>query len=828
MGMSEDHSALIFAELNKSRNRQRFIRRQEPVKEITSEAYQKILLGRDERLRLQQSVNGTPILLADINNIALTLPYCFDSQHEDVLKAEKRLWEQDKHGILFTNGTGCGKTFSAGGILNRAIKRGLNAHLIVVPSDKKCKDWIEELSYLGILVYQLTGIRDAGEKYKVVVTTYANFRENERLQRRYFDLIIYDESQNIMANQKGEETNSLIAHRQITRYKQNIDHKTKVVFLSATPFSYHTSIEYADGFILDMGENKDNGNGNPTNRQKFFIDNFGYRFERGQLIKPENEVDVDALERAFADNLLESGAMSTRSLNIPFDYSREFVLIKDNLGALIDEGYGLMVERSKFKYLFEVAATKFTHLNTIQLIECIKARASIERIKQHLALGRKVVIFHTYNNSKPEHPFHINESDYIKSPNKANIKRELGLFNQLYPKFEQLDLSGLKNVRETLKEAFGYKVAFFNGEVSKGERNLYLDRFNIDNSGKDIICVQIQAGGAGVSLHDTTGKHPRVSMNLGLPVRPTEVTQSEGRTYREGLRSNSIFEYMVLHLNFEKIAFAHIISQRVKTVENLSVGSLARSLEISFKEGYMTTTILPPNLLQGKGGKVADNAIQANISDFERSLQYYESTKKRGLISLPEPIGYSMCRLLDAKPNNKILNPMALWGNIGRFLGSTTINDYTESKLEYRSMLNINVQRHNRILNIELSDLEITNKYNGIVFYSAKDAYEQILKAYVHLRNTGRIVVALNKKNERVEGWLRNKGNGATLIAQINLPDYVIYVIDKMIDQKDGTMQFAKMAQYVEVKHVDLINSKDVFTELNQIEIQGRLKHKDE
>lgn len=813
--MSPEHRAII-AELSKNKPRQRYILKA-PVVAQTIETYTKTLLGRDERLRLQSQVNGTPIKIAELENIELTTPYLLEGQHEDVLKAEKRLWVDNENGFLITNSCGTGKTFSCGGVMLRALKRGLRNHLVVTPSDKICKGWISEMACLNIHMYQLEGVNDNGERYNVVTTTYANFRQNERLIRRIFDLIIYDESQHILGNKEGDPTNSLITHRKITRYKE--ENHTKVIFSSATPFPYHTSIEYVDGFVVDMGEDKDYGNGEPSGRDLFYMENFGYRFENGRLMLPENGVDVDALERVFTDKLLESGAMSTKTLNIPFDYSREFVLIKDNLGAMIDEGYGIMVDRSKFKYLFEVAATKFSYLNTIQLLECIKARANIERIKQHLALGRKVVIFHTYNNSKPEHPFHIKESDYIKSPNAAQIKRELNLFNQQYPQFAELDLHGLKNVRETLKNEFGYKVAFFNGEVTKHERNIYLDRFNTDHSGKDILCIQREAGGTGISAHDKTGVNQRAMQDIGLPVKPTQAAQDEGRIIREGSKSDGVLEYLVLHLNFEKMAFANKISARVKTVENLAVGSQARNLETSFKEGYLSPTSDPPSLSQGKGGKEADNALQTILSDYELSLKYYEATKKRGLISLPEPIGYAMCRFLDYKPNNNILNPMALWGNIGRFLSPTTINDYTELNLNYRSMLNINVQRHHRIMNIEFDELDVKNKYNGIVFYCPKHEHEKMASAYARLRNTGRIVMAINKRSEKLEAWV-SKFNGAVMRAIITIPDYTIYVVDKLIDDNKG-MKYGEANKYLVTQVIEVSDLKDV-------EIDGRFKHIDE
>jgi hypothetical protein len=73
---------------------------------------------------------------------------------------------------------------------------------------------------------------------------------------------------------------------------------------------------------------------------------------------------------------------------------------------------------------------------------------------------------------------------------------------------------------QTLTSAFP-KALTYNGTVSKKKRDAAKALFNDDNSGHDLIIVQSAAGEAGISLHDTTGKHQRVLLNLGMPIRPS-------------------------------------------------------------------------------------------------------------------------------------------------------------------------------------------------------------------------------------------------------------------------------------------------------------------
>ena len=115
--------------------------------------------------------------LCSLENIIETLPKLFPEQQEDVLFAENR-FEHSK-GILFTNGTGTGKTYTALGIIKRFKLQNKNNVLIVVPTDKKAKDWILEANVLELSIRQLESINCAYEG--ITVTTYSNFYQNEAI-----------------------------------------------------------------------------------------------------------------------------------------------------------------------------------------------------------------------------------------------------------------------------------------------------------------------------------------------------------------------------------------------------------------------------------------------------------------------------------------------------------------------------------------------------------------------------------------------------------------------------------------------------------------------
>ena len=639
-------------------------------------------------------------------------------------------------------------TFVALGLVYRFMLQGKDNIIIVVPTEQKCKDFIEEAEiHFSMNIRMLNGIHDAG--FKIVITTYANYYQNLALLRRSPDLVVYDECHYLNQNEKGKETVYYEQHKAIcnlpsrardkvaelmqfekpsydgtTNYYQlneiwenkfqnfveMLVNKTKVLFFSATPFAYHKSIKYADGCLFDIEEQiklKEEVYGRYNEAlgfNDFLVKHFGYRMKYNKITIPETGVDVNLMERMFFENHNKLGVMSTRVLKLDYDYSREFITINSEIGTFINSGIEMFYDsnfQKEFPYLASKFHKKYTYNYVNQLLECVKAQEIYERIQQHIDLNRKIVIFHNYNHSALEHPFRFESSKLLTIDEKSlekTLEDEIKKFYEEYPEYYNLDLNNLKNVRQCIVSNFKSAVEF-NGTIPKKIRSRNIEKFNDDHSDVNIILVQIKAGREGISLHDTTGRRQRVLLNLGLPTAPTEAIQTEGRIYRQKLKSNAIYEYTTLQTNIERIAFGTKISQRSRTAENLAMGNFARDLETAFKEGYLSSHTFPPGLHQGTGG-VASDKFQHHISEFDKAISYYYSRQKRvkannkpdmvDYFSTPEPLGMKMVEWLNPLENEKGMEPSAGHGAIARFFPGNTINHFIEPSMELYSELTIN------------------------------------------------------------------------------------------------------------------------------------------
>ena len=162
----------------------------------------------------QRKAEKVSTKVADLDNIRETLPFLMPEQQEDVLFAEQRLTLPDGRGVLFTNGTGTGKTYSGIGIVKRYARQGKNNIIIVAPSDKILQGWINAGENMGLTITQLEDTKNNGEG--IVATTYANFGKNDALARRNWDLVLCDESHTLTSSESGSMTNSVSALRAST------------------------------------------------------------------------------------------------------------------------------------------------------------------------------------------------------------------------------------------------------------------------------------------------------------------------------------------------------------------------------------------------------------------------------------------------------------------------------------------------------------------------------------------------------------------------------------------------------------------------------------
>ena len=759
----------------------------------------------------QRAADDTiPFVANDLENIRESLPLLNAANQADVAKAEARFSQPDKFGFLFTNGTGTGKTFLGLGVIKRFEKQGKGNVLILAPSQGILDGWIKSGQMMNIDVTRLDDTKSAGEG--VVATTYANLRDNSELVKRRWDLIIADEAHSLSQNQSGNPSDALQAFRGLTNHSpatrarlmlapmwaeiERVEagnkafdtdqfgnvremkdeyfrrlneltdqykaepRTTRALFLSATPFAYRKSTDWAEGFLFDYPADS-NRYGTPGGRDAFLVQNFGYNFRYNRAEEPGPEVNTAVLEREFYERMKREGALSGRRLEVDADYDRRFVLVDDAVGSKIDQAMDWLSTQDGGRYrpLFDKFQEKFNYLSQRRLLEAIKAQHVIPRIRKDLELGRKVVVFHDYNEGGGLNPFEApdnpNERVRVAYGEKAPTIGELYYeFIRANPYVRNLNFAQFTSPIETLTKAFGKRAAVYNGRVPNKQRAKARDEFNRDGSGLDVIIVQSAAGEAGISLHDTTGKHQRILYNLGLPTRPTTAIQQEGRIYREGQVSDAILRYMSTGTGWERRAFAQTIAERASTAENLALGEEARALRDGFIDAFNEADAIEQGPDEGKGSKARDRSRGSQVTPFERAKAFYfgqlrtkgRRDQREGVdyYATPEPIGFKMVEFADIRLGEKVLEPSAGHGAIARWFPEGANRVLIEPSSTLASRAGLSSPGANVIQGM-FEDHYIGNKYDAIVMNppfgsGGKDAFEHLQKAVGHLRSGGRIV----------------------------------------------------------------------------------------
>lgn len=856
-----------------------------------------------------------------LNEIKKTLPMLLPQQAEDVCIAETRF--KDHSGMMFTNGTGTGKTYTGLGVVKRFADAGKNNILIIAPSDGILKQWEEAAAKdFGITLTQLDSTKDAGKG--AVTATYANVGANQALVNRDFDLVITDESHNLMGSESAKPTDALQLVRAVTGNKdgfkryhhdkhpeisskidkaleeikklrkrdsqidkerkethdpslndesrkirdkiekleeemskwhekleafKSADEKTfaekqpsKILFLSATPFQYVADLDYANGYLFDYadyGPMEQQGYNQANGRENFYMENFGYKMRYNRLERPGSDVDTDLMEREFNRKMVESGAMHGRMLSSAYDYDRGFIRVDAGIGKKIDEGFDWLRDQPKYRELSDFLRGQFKGQQKYYLLEAIKAKQAIPLIKEYIKEGKKVVIFHNFNKGGADNPFAISKEgmdhlERLDSELADHILEQYHEFQAERPDLADLDLNDLESPIETLSKAFGDELVLYNGTLSKGEREKNKNSFNNDDSKTKIILVQSAAGQAGVSLHDTTGKYQRALVNLGLPTRPSEAIQQEGRIYRVGNKSNAIFRYLNTGTYMEQTAFATKLAERAGTVENIALGEMARSLKQAYVEAFEESQegdgwkkYLPGSKTEGTGGK-ANDYRQEKATDFDRAKAVYFGKQKKNsrtksqeghdYFATPEPIGYKMVQWLQSKPGQSLLEPSAGDGAIARWMPDNTYNTVVEPSRDLTPKLMRNVAGA-KVVESTFENFDLHNKFDGIAMnppfgHGGKTAVEHVAKAYQHLKDGGRLIAIIPDGpacQKHFDKWFygdpeakRKADRGiadGVLMADIHLPSVTfdragtnvnthMVVIDKYTDE--GTRQVAE------------------------------------
>ncbi|MCU7963591.1 DEAD/DEAH box helicase family protein [Shewanella sp. SW32] len=773
------------------------------------------------------------ITSADKSQIKNQMPFLSDGQVDDVVFAEKRLSKEDGYGVLFTNGTGTGKTFTGLGVVKRAVESGKGRILIAVPKQAIADAWVKAgKQFFDLTVNPLESTKDAGQD--VVVTTFANLSANDALLHHDFDMIVLDEAHYLSSSADGKVTGVLTRIRALAkkpgygstivkatnpdsimdrlneareereRIKGLIDsgradgnmvssqdkiidklwqefyaHVKEVdarlantapkdmpraLMLSATPFAYEKNVTLGQGFLFDWNEGKGDNSGSGYNSgdnfDQFMMQHFGYRMRYNKLTEPDAKVDRSLMQRAFNAWLKKQGVLSGRALDSDFDYDRKFILAESRIGQRVDEAIEWLWDKaanmqvdspdddSSGKFRDLIIGKNFHYQSRMYFLEAIKAREAIATIQANLDLGRKVVVMHDFNKGGAVNPFRVNVPEEMRA-----------IHNEFKQQFADLinAFDSLPSAIETLTAAFP-DASVYNGSVSAKNRIKMQDDFNRDTADSaKLLIAQGDAMREGVSIHDTSGKHQRVLIHLGMPTKPTAAIQQEGRIYRTGQASDALFRYLTIGTNWERFAFASKIATRASTAENLAMGDGARGLKQAFISAYEEADAYPPSVDEGKGGKAADAAMANVLTPWDLAKALYFGTKKYGsgrssaregtdYFATPEPVGLKMVAFLDPRGGDKLLEPSGGHGAIARWFPENTENRSIEQSSELASRLSLNFDGD--VITGSFENHNIINKYDGIAMnppygVGGKTAAEHVEKAMNHLRNGGRIVALI-------------------------------------------------------------------------------------
>jgi hypothetical protein len=802
----------------------------------------------------RNKANKAPFDLADLDSIKATLPQLLPGQQEDVKLTEIRFAKPEGYGMLFTNGTGTGKTFSGLGVIKRNALQGKTNTLIVAPDSKIASDWVESGKLLGLDITQLADTKDSGKG--IVITTYANLGANDQLASRQWELVVADEAHSLMQAADGEPTGYLYNLRAITYHpdgahtrhnmlnrdkldrqaelgngitalekmiasdsttmeqrigwdaeseklqaelgdlrkelaasmealRAEVDAKqgagrTRLLALSATPFAYEKTIDWANGYLFDYndGQTSDKkefrGYNSGSNKDRYFMQHFGYSMRVGKLTRPDANVDAGLMQRQWNSNLKKTGALSGRMLDVAPDYDRRFILVDSAIGNRIDEALEWISEQRQaekggqgpYATLSDAINEQFKYQAKRYLLEAIKADAAIPIVKAHMALGRKVIVFHDYKKGGGFNPFNVTSMD-------PTIKTALEAFNAKFSDLVSHPFADMPSPIDLFsREIPG--VLLINGDEKKADLLKRYKQFQDDSTGPLVMLVQ-SAKNKGWSGHDTTGVNQRVLMNLGQPTAPTLAIQQEGRAYRTGQATDAIMRYMNTGTNWERWTFASTIATRASTAENLGMGEMARALKDSFIQSFEESdTYEPGHEGEGKGGKERDKAANDAITEYDRAKTFYFGQQKKNsrtkaqegadYFATPEPVGLKMVQWLDARGGESVMEPSAGHGAIARWLPDNTSRTAVEPSFALRSKLALVMEMKetgDRILSGTFEDHHVSNKYDGIVMNppfgtAGRTAVDHLAKAATHLRDGGRIVALLPdgpSANAKFDKW---------------------------------------------------------------------------
>ena len=198
-----------------------------------------------------------------------------------------------------------------------------------------------------------------------------------------------------------------------------------------------------------------------------------------------------------------------------------------------------------------------------QRVELLKADTLVEQGIEFLEGGKSVVIFVNFIETLEYllEKFSIKINNIIKNLSENNQSKN----------------SGSKNKRNQSKNhQFEVPISIIRGGQSIRERQNNLDAFQ--NNQHRLILMTMQSGRESISLHDTQGNHPRVSL-ISPSWSAQDLVQALGRIHRAEGKSPCL-QYLVYCANTIEDRVCEVVQRKIETINLINDGDLSSGINI--------------------------------------------------------------------------------------------------------------------------------------------------------------------------------------------------------------------------------------------------------
>jgi hypothetical protein len=416
--------------------------------------------------------------------------------------------------------TGTGKTFSACGVV-----RELGMKMVVICPKAVISQWHEVVEkhfgmtdkLIAVTNYEQLKIGKTSSKLASYVIPRSTRRKTFTWKVPKDTLIIWDESQKLK-NWKTKNAKTCIA-----AYKQGY----KQLFCSATNATNPLELRTV-GTCLKLFK------GGQQGWFQWLREHGCSKGQWGMEFTTDNKVRQKVLKKLHKDIFLDRGVRLRRDTIPNFPECDLFAVLLDmekedtsRINSIYDE---MEKELKQLEQLQKL--NKHNHLvvelRFRQKIELVKVPLFIDMIEEAKEDGFSIVVF-------------VNFTDTLNA------------------------------IAERLKIS-----CIFDGKVGDAERELNKKRFQSNE--EQVILVNVQSGGGGLSLHDLHGGHPRMSL-ISPSYSPVNMRQAIGRIWRDDAKTKAIQKLVCVAGTVEENVYNNVI----KKLNNLD---LLNDGDLSYSKGY--------------------------------------------------------------------------------------------------------------------------------------------------------------------------------------------------------------------------------------------------